>query len=142
MTVDAKIAYGTRPWFEMIGEVMCGAATAAKLDADVNFRLVEHFVNGDDWGDGLFEGFRLDIVKGEPSFQVGVRPGEFGDLTVNVTRAASRTLNTLHGYDPGFEPALQRLTNAGEFEVVNGNLSDLFELIGPIHDEVVDRTAA
>ena len=141
MNTQTKIAYGTREWFEMIGQTMCNAARAKNLGPDVNYSLVEHFVDGDDWGDGMKEGFRLDIEGGQPRFQVGAKPGEMADLTINVTRNASRQLNTMHGYDPEFEPAIAKFMGNGEFTVVQGDLNDLFELIGPIHDTVVDRTA-
>lgn len=119
---------------------MCAAARRANLPADLNLSLVEHFTDGPQWDDGLHEGFRFDIVKGQPSFRTGVEPGERGDLTVNTTRAASLAFSKLKAVDAEWEPTMAKYMNAGEF-TVDGDLSQLFGLIGNIHDEVVDRTA-
>lgn len=142
MTTDTKLSYGTKAWFEMIGETMCDFARKANLSSDVNYSLVEHFTDGDTWEGGLSEGFRFDIVNGKPAFRVGAKPGELCDLTINVTRNASQTLNTMRGDDPRFEATLEKFMTSGEFHVVQGDLMDLFNLIGPVHDTVVDRTAA
>lgn len=139
MTTDTKVLHGTTAWFEMLGEVMCEAASKAGLSPDMTISVVEHYTDGVELADGLFEGFRFDIVNGKPSFRVGARPDERGDITIDVTRAASRELNTLHGNDPQYQPAVGKYIGSGEMKV-DGDPSQLGAWLGPVHDTVVDRT--
>lgn len=139
MTTDTKVPHGTVAWFEMLGEVMCEAASKANLSPDMNISVVEHYTDGAELGDGLFEGFRLDIINGKPVFRVGVRPDERGDITLDVTRAASRKLNTLHSSDLEYQPTVGKYLSSGEFRI-DGDPSRLGDWLGPVHDVVVDRT--
>ncbi len=139
MTTAQKVPHGTRAWFEMLGEEMCHAAEEAELPSDMNVTAVEHFTDGDDMGDGLRAGFRLDIVAGKPKWRVGALPGERADITMHVTRAASRELNTLHGDDPRYGPAARKYMENGDFRV-EGDPSRLGAWLSSVHDAVVDRT--
>ena len=141
MSSQTKLAYGTMEWFRMVGETMCQAALDSHLPSDVNYSLVEHFVDGDEWSDGLFEGYRFEIAGGKPMFRLGARPGEVADLILRVRRDASRAMHKLHGHHPEFMATIEKFTDSDDFVVVQGNLADLFELLGPIHDVIVDKTA-
>lgn len=139
MTTDVKVPHGTTAWFEMLGDVMCQAASQAGLSPNLNVTVVEHYTDGVELSDGLVEGFRFYIIDGKPSFKVGARPEERGDITLDVTRAASRELNMLHSDDPKYPVALQRLVSTGEMRV-DGDPSQLGDWLGAVHDTVVDRT--
>ncbi|ATE67254.1 hypothetical protein [Rhizorhabdus dicambivorans] len=139
MTTDLKIKHGTTAWFEMLGEAMCDAAAKAGLPSDFTISVVEHFVDGAELSDGLFEGFRFNIVNGKPSFEIGARREERGDITLDVTKACSRELNMLHTDDPRYQAAVGRLVGNGEMKV-DGDVSRLGSWLGPVHDIVVDRT--
>ncbi|MYM75012.1 hypothetical protein GTP56_22845 [Duganella sp. FT134W] len=133
-------AHGRARWFEMVGEVLLDAATQANLPPDLNIRLVERYIDGTELSPGLVQGLRFDIVNGKPAFQLGARPDERGDITVEVTKAASYTLNTLRSEDPRFHAAFTNLLAAGELKI-DGDLSQLGSWFSVVHDRIVDHTS-
>lgn len=106
---------------------------------DVNVSLVERYTDGIELDNGLVQGLRFEITGGRPSFRPGSRRDEQGDVTVEVTTAASRTLNTLYGADARFSAALANLRANGEFKV-DGDLEPLGDWFLAVHDRIVDRT--
>jgi hypothetical protein len=140
MTEDLKVLHGTTAWFEMVGTVMKDAAAHAKLSPDFNVCLVERYTDGVELGPGLVPGLRFEIIGGKPTFRLGARHGERGDITVEVTAAASRTLNTLRGAGPDFHTALAALLANGELKV-DGELSRLGSWFSVVHDRIVARTS-
>lgn len=140
MTKDVKQPHGTVEWFNMVGTVLMDAARQAELPPNWNVSLVERYTDGIELSPGLYPGLRFDIVGGKPSFRLGARLGERGDITVDVTRAASYTLNTLRGDDPLFHAAFAHLQATGEFQM-EGDLSRLGSWFGAAHDRIVDKTS-
>lgn len=138
-TTDVRLPHASTAWFEMVGTAMCDAVLQAGLSSDLNLSIVELYTDGADLGGGLRQGLRFDIASGKPSFRVGVRPDEQGDIRIDVTTAGSREVNMLHSDDPAYPAAVGRLMSAGEMKI-EGDLSLLKDWIGPVHDVVVDRT--
>lgn len=134
---DAKIEQGTPAWFEMVGTVMSDAAASAGLSPDHNVSLVERYTDAADVGGGLVQGFRFDITGGKPSYRVGVRPDERGDITVEVASAAARHLNQLHGEEAA--AARARYLASGEIRE-DGDLSRLGAWFDATHERIVART--
>ena len=140
MEAAAKIPHATTAWFAMVGRVMEQAALHAGLPPDLNVSLVERYTDGSEAGPGLMQGLRFEIIGGRPTFRQGVRHGERGDITVEVTTSASRRLNTLYGADPAFSAAFAELQASGELKV-DGDLSALGSWFETVHDGIVDRTS-
>jgi hypothetical protein len=139
MNTQMKIAHGTAAWFAMAGSLMCEAAARAGLPPTLNLSLVERYTNGVELSEGMVQGLRFDIVGGKPSFRVGAGPHEAADILVEVTAAASRTLNSLYSADPGFGTAFADFQRSGELHI-DGDLSRLGGWFGVVHDPIVDRT--
>lgn len=131
--------HGTTQWFEMVGKVLVDAAMQAGLPPACNIRLVERYIDGIELSPGLVQGLRFDITNGKPAFQLGAGHEERGDITVEVTKAASYTLNTLRSDDPRFHAAFINLQSAGELKI-DGDLSQLGNWFSAVHDRIVDRT--
>jgi hypothetical protein len=138
--MSAPLVHGSAAWFDMAGTLMCEAAAHAGLAADLDLSLVERYTDGVELADGLVQGLRFDIVRGKPSFRVGARPGERADITVEVTAAASRELNSLYSADPRYAAATARLRDSSALKV-EGDLARLGDWFGTVHDPIVDRTA-
>jgi hypothetical protein len=138
--MSTRLAHGTEAWFEMVGRLMCEAAARAALPPDLNFSLVERYLDGVPRSDGFVQGLRFDIRDGQPCFRVGALPDEEADVTVEVTAAASRKLNTLYANDPRYAAALARLQASGELRI-HGDLAGLGVWFGGVHDPIVERTA-
>lgn len=139
MITGPKLHHGTTAWFEMVGTLLCEAALAAKLPPDLNFSLIERYTDSIALPNGLFEGLRFEIRGGTPSFRVGVFPDEQAEVTIEVTSATARTLNTLYSSDPDYSVVVKRHLDASELQV-NGDLSPLGEWFAGVHDQIVDRT--
>lgn len=140
MTANIKVRHGTTAWFDMVGTVLMDAATRAELPSDHNVSLVERYTDGDKLGTGLVQGLRFEIIGGEPSFRNGAGRDERGDITVDVTKAASYVLNTLRGDDPEFHAALAALQADGQMKI-DGDLSRLGSWFGVVHDRIVEQTS-
>ena len=134
-----KVQHGTTAWFEMVGTLMTEAALQARLPPDFHVCLVERYIDGVDLGAGLVQGLRFEIVGGKPSFRLGVRRQERADITVEVSVAASRELNTLYSADPDFHAAFAKSQSDGELKL-DGDLALLGDWFGAVHDRIVDRT--
>lgn len=136
MTIE-KRKQGTPEWFDMVGRVMSEAARKADLPADSNVSLVERYTDPADFGDGLVQGFRFAIVAGQPSCRVGAKPGERGDVTVEVSAAAARDLNAMPA--AAAAKARRRYIATGELRQ-EGDPAQLGEWFGTVHRAIVDRT--
>jgi hypothetical protein len=134
-----KLRLGTAPWFEMVGALMCEAAARSGLPPSLNVAFVERYVDGIELSQGFVQGIRFDIVDGKPSFRAGVRLGERGDITIEITTAAAQMLNGLRTADPAFEPAMDGFRITGEMRV-DGDLSRMGDWLEVVHDTIVDRT--
>lgn len=139
MDAQESLAHGSAAWFAMVGALMCEAARDAALPPGVNASLVERFIGGAVMPGGMVAGLRFDIVEGRPAFRTGVEPEETGDVTIEVTAAASRTLNTLYSSDPRFAAAFAHLRDAGELRIA-GDLGRLGAWFDAVHDRIVART--
>lgn len=135
------LPHGTAAWFAMVGSLMCEAATQAALPPTTRISLVERYSDGAALGGGLIQGLRFDIAGGRPAFRVGAHPGEQADITVEVSAAASLTLNSSYSADPAFHAALVEATRSGALRI-SGDISRLGDWFGAVHDAIVDRTAA
>lgn len=140
MADDSRLPHGSPAWFAIVGEQLLAAARQADRLPEHDVSLVERYTDGVEWRPGLFQGLRFDIVGGQPSFRLGAGRDERGDITVEVTAAASYTLNSLRGADPRFDAAAADLQASGEFRV-DGELSQLGSWFSAVHDRIVDRTA-
>jgi len=138
--MSTRLAHGSPAWFEMVGRLICEAATRAALPPGLNFGLVERYLDGAPLSGGLVQGLRFEIRDGQPRFRVGSLPGEQADVTVEVTSAASHELNTLYADDPRYAAALARLQASGELKI-HGDLEVLGTWFGSVHDPIVERTA-
>lgn len=136
---DTRILHGTPEWFNMVGAVMMDAARQAELRPGLSVSLVERYTDGAELGPGLFQGLRFEIAGGKPRFRLGVQPDERGDITVEVTKAASYALNTLRGDDPLFHVAFAAVQANGELKV-DGDLAQLGTWFSVVHDRIVAKT--
>ncbi len=135
----AKLRLGTAAWFEMVGASMREAAARSGLPPELNVSFVERYTDGVELSEGVVQGIRFDIVGGEPSFRVGIRPGERGDITIDITAAAARRLNSLRSADPAYRAAVDHFLNTGEMRV-DGDPSRMGGWLEAVHDPIVDRT--
>ena len=140
MTPVVKLHQGTAPWFEMVGTLLCEAASRARLSPELTLSLVERYTDGFRLPGGLVQGLRFDIRSGTPSFRIGVRPEELADVMIEVTAAAAMTLNTLLSTDPAYSAAVSRYLETGEMRVT-GDMSPLGAWFADTHAPIVDRTA-
>lgn len=138
-TTDVKLTHGTIPWFEMVGTLMCEAASKAGLPSDHNVSVVERYTDGGELSEGLVQGLRFDIVGGKPTFRAGVRQGEHADIMIEITSAAAHELNLLYSADPKYQTTLGNFLTTGEMRI-DGDPSQLGEWLGAVHDPIVDRT--
>ena len=139
MTEEAKVRQGTAAWFEMVGKLMRDAAARSGLSPELNISLVERYTDGSELSEGFVQGIRFDILCGKPSFRVGARPDERADVTVEVTAAAARELNTLYSADPNYPVSRNRFLSTGAMRV-NGDISRMGGWLEEVHDPIVDRT--
>lgn len=140
MTGKTRLRQGTLAWFEMVGRLMAEAASGAGLAPDLQVSLVERYTDGVPFPGGLVQGIRFEIAAGAASFRVGAWPGEPADVTVEITAAAARALNMLHGADPDYRAARERFLGSGEMRV-EGDLSRIADWLDAVHDPIVDRTS-
>ncbi|WP_220444976.1 hypothetical protein [Paraburkholderia sp. DHOC27] len=96
MPTNPRLQQGTVEWFEMVGVLMCEAASQSGLPSELNLSLVERYTDGVALSENLDQGLRFDIVRGRPSFRVGAQHGERADITIEITAAAARALNKLY----------------------------------------------
>jgi hypothetical protein len=139
ITAELMVAHGTPAWFAMVGEVLTEAAIRAALPPGLNVCLVERYTDGAELAPGLLPGVRFEIRAGRPSFRAGALPGERGDITLEVTTAASRTLNTLYGADAAFTAAFSAFLADGQLKI-EGDLAALGDWFSGVHDRIVERT--
>lgn len=137
MTDDEKREQGSRAWFEMVGQVMSDAARHAALPAETHVSLVERYTDGTDFGDGLVQGFRFDIVAGQPSYRVGAKPDERGDITIEVTGAVARELNAMPA-DASAQARRRHLETGGIRQ--QGDVSMLGDWFFEVHRHILART--
>jgi hypothetical protein len=140
MSTKTKVPHGSKAWFDMVGTIMVEAATLAKLPPEFNVSLVERYTDGVEISPGLLQGLRFEINGGRPTFRAGAKPGEQGDITVEVLAADSHALNTLRSEDPRFLETYARLQSSAQF-TIDGDLSRLGSWFTLVHDRIVDRTA-
>ncbi len=139
MSTDAKLPQGTTAWFEMVGKLMSDAAAQSGLPPDLDVSLVERYTDGAELRDGLVQGIRFDVRGGKPSYRIGSGPHERGDVTIEITAAAARELNSLRSTDPNYRAARDRVLSTGEMRV-DGDPSRLGGWLDAVHDVIVDRT--
>ncbi len=96
---------------------MCEAASSAGLSPDYRVSVVERYTDGVELSVGLVQGLRFEIIDGKPTFRVGARQDERADVTIEITAAASRELNTLHSADPNYQNALGNFLRTGAMRV-------------------------
>jgi hypothetical protein len=134
-----KLRLGTTAWFGMVGGLMVETATRSGLPKGLTVSFVEIYTDGVEVADGLVQGIRFDIIAGQASFRVGVRPGERGDVTVEITTAAAERLNGLRIADPRFPDAIDDVVRKGEMRV-EGDPSRLGGWLEQVHDPIVEHT--
>jgi hypothetical protein len=83
-------------------------------DADALEYIVERYTDGVELFEGLVQGLRFDILKGKPAFRVGVRQDERADITIKITAAAARELNSLYNADPNYHTGRAKFLSTGE----------------------------
>lgn len=136
---DVKLTQGTEAWFEMVGDLICEAIAQSGFPSELNLSLIESYTDGTALPGGQFQGLRLDIVDGTPSFRVGVLPDEMADVIIEVSADAARVLNTLRSDDPRYPAAIINYLNSNEMQIA-GDLSVLEPVFAAIHDNIVQRT--
>lgn len=139
MTTEARLRQGTAAWFEMVGTLMSQAASRSRLSPDLNLSLVERYTDGEELPEGLVQGIRFDIRGGAPSFRVGVRRDERAEVTIEISAAAARALNSLRSDDPNYRATRDAFLRTGEMRV-DGDPSRLGDWLDAVHDPIVDRT--
>ncbi len=137
MSTDVKLLQGTKTWFEMVGELLCDAARTAGLSPTLTLSLVERYTDGLEISGGLVQGIRFDIINGNPSFRVGAGRDERGDITIEITSAAARKLNTMYGAE--FQKLRGAYLRRGEMRV-DGDPSKFGEWLDTAHDAIVGNT--
>lgn len=133
------VAVPTVARFEKVEGLMCESAARTALPPGLNFGLVERDLDGIPLSGGFVQCLHFDIRDGQPSFMAGAMPDEKADVTVEVTAAASRELNTLYANDPRYVAGLARLQASGELKI-RGDLVDLGAWFARVHDPIVDCT--
>lgn len=141
MTTNIKVPQGNTAWFEMVGTLMSEAASEAGLPPELDVSLVERYTDGVELSEGLVQGIRFDINRGKPSFRVGVGQDDRADITVEITAAAARKLNTLYSADPTYHLTRDKFLGTGEMQVA-GDPSRMGGWLDAVHDPIVDRTLA
>ncbi|PZQ28679.1 MAG: hypothetical protein DI562_10400 [Stenotrophomonas acidaminiphila] len=136
----SKIVQGSEPWFRMAGALVCRALGDSGAQGIARWRLIERYVDGEPFSDGLVQGIRFDIREGVATFRVGVQPGETADATIEVTAGVARALNLLHTDDPRFALAMEDAIRTGAL-VIEGDLSPISAALAVSHDAIVDRTS-
>jgi len=139
MGTDVMLPQGTAPWFEMVGELMCKAASDYGLSLDLNVSMVERYTDAVAISDEIDQGLSFYIRGGAPSFKVGARRDEKVDISIEITSAAARTLNLLYSADPKFAAAVETFLSEGEMRV-SGDPSRLGDWLSTVHDTIVNRT--
>jgi len=139
MTMEAKLLQGTEAWFGMVGQLMSEAAARSRLSPELDLSLVERYTDGEELSGDLVQGIRFDIRGGVPSFRVGVRRDERAELTIEISAAAARALNSLRSDDPNYRVARDEFLRTGEMHV-EGDPSRLGDWLDAVHDPIVDRT--
>jgi len=134
-----KLHQGTAKWFEMVGLLMSEAASRSGLDPHQNVSVLERYTDGVELSNGLYQGFRFDIVNGKPSFRVGVMIDETADIVMHVSAEAARRLNLIPSTDPEYLVMVKAYHTTGKL-AVDGDLSKLGEWFVQVHDLIVDRT--
>lgn len=134
-----KLPMGTTTWFEVVGALMVEAAKRSGPPPEMNLSFVEIYTDGVELENGLVQGIRFDIIAGQPSFRVGVRPGERGDVTVEITTAAAHRLNSLRSADPAYADVMNQFLGTGEIRV-DGDPSRLGGWLQELHDPIMERT--
>ncbi len=134
-----KLQQGTAAWFEMVGTVMSEFATRAGVSSGGDVSLVERYTDGFELSEGRVQGIRFDITGGRAKFAVGVAPSDQADVTVEITAAAARELNSLHSDDPAYREARERFLHSGKMRV-DGDITRLGAWLDAAHDPIVDRT--
>jgi hypothetical protein len=137
MAADVQVLQGTPAWFEMVGHVMSEAVKKAMLQPGQNVSLVERYTDGEALEDGLVQGFRFDIIGGKPSYRVGVRPEERGDITIEVSSKVARELN--HMTAAASAIAREAYLKTGEMRQ-DGDPSILGDWFGQVHRSILART--
>ncbi|MEX1827492.1 hypothetical protein [Luteibacter sp. CQ10] len=118
---------------------MCEAALRGGVAPDTNVSLVERYMDGVTLSEGLVQGLRFEIVDGVPSFRAGARPDERGDITIEITTAAAKSLNLLLSADPAYATAADHFMRSGDMRV-DGDPSTLGTWLKYVHDPIVART--
>lgn len=140
MMTGAKLHLGTYAWFEMVGTLMGEAASRHGLPPDLHLSLVERYTDGIALSEGLMQGLRFEVAGGAPSFRVGVRAGERGDIMIEISTAAARELNSLRSTDPRYRAAIARHRRSGAMRLTGDPLR-MGGWLEAVHDVIVDRTA-
>lgn len=130
---------GTAAWFAMVGTLMVEAAAHLGLPEDLSVSLLERYTDGTELSPGYVQGIRFDVVAGAASFRAGVHAAEGAEIEVEVTSSAARQLNDTRSDDPAYVALRDRLEQAGELRL-RGDPTPLAELLGVVHDPIVDRT--
>ncbi|MGJ5180947.1 hypothetical protein ACQR16_23295 [Bradyrhizobium oligotrophicum] len=139
MSIAAKLPQGTAAWFEMVGKLVCEAASRANLPPNLNWSLVERYRDGSPLQNGRVQGIRIDVKNGRPSFQIGVSKDERGDVTIEISRKAARELNLLYATDPAYAVVRDAALSLGEIRI-DGDLAPVVDWLGVAHAPIVDRT--
>ncbi len=140
MTADTKVRQGTAAWFEMVGRLMSEAASQSGLSPYLNLSLVERYTDGIELSEGLVQGMRFDILGSKPSFRIGARHGERADITIEITEAAARELNSLYSADQDYYATRDKFLSTGEMQV-DGDPSQMGDWLNAVHDLIVARTS-
>jgi len=136
---DMKLRQGTTAWFEMVGMLICEAASRAGLASDFNLSPVELHTDGLSLCGGFVQGLRFDIRNGIASFWAGARLGEEADIRIEITSAAAGQLNSLYSADPRYQAALERFLSTGQMRV-DGDPTQIGSWLQTVNDTIFDRT--
>jgi hypothetical protein len=80
--MSEALVQGTAAWFAMVGAAIADAAAQVGIPPDRHLSVLERYVDGTMLGDGLRQGFRIDIVGGSLAFRAGVLPDETAEVVI------------------------------------------------------------
>ena len=120
------------------GIAIQSSARPGGMYEELNVSLVERYTDRIEPSRGLIQGQRFDIISGKPFFRAAARQDERTDITLEITAAAARELNTLKGEQ--YQAARDHFLSTKEMRL-QGDPSSMGARLEAVHDPIVERAS-